>query len=249
LEKAVAKYERAQRKDYRDEVVRAAQKIAAYDDTVNCGHVLTDRMKWIIGVLEDHDINPHASVYSSLSFQGGMNWEEDVVPAARLIIEQFSDLSGREIVERDETLQERRDNYTRPSHPSRFTPSETIEKQKERVDDWKDGQYGTTAISAWSRAEETTLLREKDGRVETSLGARVPVDEAKDLYRMVCAVRRSGQDRRFSGQKIGIYDVDHIEADGTLHAGCHTIAFEEIKRMAGRLNLNGETTEPESIAA
>lgn len=67
-------------------------------------------------------------------------------------------------------------------------------------------------------------LREKDGTVETSYGAIVPLKEAHILYRMI----EAGKD--IIGHRIGSYTV--ISLNGVLTIGCHKIEREEIKRFA-----------------
>lgn len=73
--------------------------------------------------------------------------------------------------------------------------------------------------------------------VETSKGARVPVSHAKRALAFVRKVKESGIDWQTNGRTfhIGCYSVDRVKADGTLYAGCHVIAFDEIERIAPAL--------------
>ena len=45
---------------------------------------------------------------------------------------------------------------------------------------------------------------------------------------------------------IGVYKVDRIDADGTLHAGCHHIAFSEIERLGLQLDAMPTPTETQA---
>lgn len=85
------------------------------------------------------------------------------------------------------------------------------------------------------------LLRINGEQIETSLGARVPVAAAPMVWHLVKrAVKNGGYtpDRAgLSRLRIGDYPLDGIDADGTLHAGCHTIPYSELQLMADALGL------------
>jgi hypothetical protein len=50
-------------------------------------------------------------------------------------------------------------------------------------------------------------------------------------------VRESGQEYIRNGHTIhlGHYVIDRIEPDGTVHAGCHVVRWEEIERISSQL--------------
>jgi len=50
-------------------------------------------------------------------------------------------------------------------------------------------------------------------------------------------VRESGQEYVHNGHTIhlGHYVIDRIEPDGTVHAGCHVVEWQEIERIAQQL--------------
>jgi len=106
-------------------------------------------------------------------------------------------------------------------------------KAEEQIELWKQGNphahvpYGAP-----------TMLRVKGNEVETSKGARVPVEHARRILRLVRIAVAKGQDIIPTSQlesTIGYYKVDRIESSGTLHAGCHTITYDEIERIAPQL--------------
>jgi hypothetical protein len=82
-------------------------------------------------------------------------------------------------------------------------------------------------------------LRIKGDEVQTSRGVSVPVAHAIALYQTICKVRERGEPFEPNGHTIhiGLYTVSRIDADGTLHAGCHTIAWGEVDRI-GRIITN-----------
>lgn len=74
-------------------------------------------------------------------------------------------------------------------------------------------------------------------QVETSRGARVPVSDAIRGLRFVRAIVSKGIPYQRNGHTLhlGHYAIDKIDADGTLHAGCHVIPYSEIERIASQL--------------
>jgi hypothetical protein len=83
------------------------------------------------------------------------------------------------------------------------------------------------------------MLRVVGDEVETSLGARFPRAHAIRGLAFVRAVRASGREYVSNGHAIhlGNYAIDRIEPDGTVHAGCHVVRWEEIERIAPELSV------------
>jgi hypothetical protein len=86
------------------------------------------------------------------------------------------------------------------------------------------------------------MLRVVGDEVETSLGARFPRAHAIRGLALVRGVRASGREYIPNGHAIhlGHYVIDRIEPDGTVHAGCHVVRWEEIERIAPQLNAPTE---------
>src|SRR5258708_6755409 len=116
----------------------------------------------------------------------------------------------------------------------------SCERQRER-EEWEATKV--EKIAAWKRGEtvrlqmqysEPALLRVKDGNVETSMDAAVPVSGpagAARLFRFLVALKTSGRiyQRNGHSQHIGNFVVDSFDGE-TLKAGCHT------DRQSTRLN-------------
>lgn len=92
-----------------------------------------------------------------------------------------------------------------------------------------------------------TMLRIRGNEVETSMGVRVPVSHAKRVLKIVQQVVLSGQEFVSNGHSIpvGVYKIDRIESNGTLHAGCHHISLAEIEAIAPALEVAAETSASE----
>ena len=81
------------------------------------------------------------------------------------------------------------------------------------------------------------MLRVVGDEVQTSLGAHFPVSHALVALAFVRKVRASGQEYVRNGHSLhlGHYVVDRVEPDGTVHAGCHVVRWEEIEHIAQQL--------------
>lgn len=117
----------------------------------------------------------------------------------------------------------------------------------EKIEKWRQGAsvyfgYGKDIPCMLRLSEDKT-------EVETSLGARVPIDHARMGLRVVRAIMRSGKEYVHNGHSIhlGHYRIDKITMDGTLYAGCHVIKWDEIERLAPQLET--EHVQEETVQA
>lgn len=83
-----------------------------------------------------------------------------------------------------------------------------------------------------------TLLRlnPHNPYVDTSLGAHIPVEDAKRLWPLILKVKAAGFDEPFE-RPLGHYQLTEIRKDGSIVVGCPDIAFAEIEGIAHELGL------------
>jgi hypothetical protein len=107
---------------------------------------------------------------------------------------------------------------------------EKIAEAKEYMHDWLVDP--TVRYNDYFRFLPTELRIVGD-EIETSRGARFPVTHAKRGLALVESVIARGEEWRRNGQtcKLGFYQIDNIEANGTVHAGCHTVPYAAIARV------------------
>ena len=94
-------------------------------------------------------------------------------------------------------------------------------------------------IQKWLAGESVTIphfvggtfLRAVEDQMQTSRGARVPLDQAKLAFRFAQSKRESGWHRNGETFKIGDYNLDSVNAQGVI-AGCHRVTWAEIERFA-----------------
>lgn len=87
-----------------------------------------------------------------------------------------------------------------------------------------------------------TYLRVRDDELQTSRGASVPLEHAIKAFRLIKACKDAGKTWHRNGQQIrvGHFEVDAINIDGSIKAGCHTITWPEIERIARQVGLFDE---------
>lgn len=109
-----------------------------------------------------------------------------------------------------------------------------IEEQRENLVRWKNGEDVRNSF-------EETALRVKDDEIQTTHGARIPIEHAKKVWPLLASMFRHGRQYRRNGHTIhlGSFALDSFNLDGlgTLIAGCHTIPWSEIERMSVVLGL------------
>jgi hypothetical protein len=101
------------------------------------------------------------------------------------------------------------------------------------AEQWRRGEY-----HHYLPYSLPTMLRIEGNEVVTSRGTRFPITHAKRGLALVRVVLARAQDWRPNGQncRLGYYHIDWIEADGTVHAGCHVVTWPEIERIAPNLD-------------
>jgi hypothetical protein len=123
-------------------------------------------------------------------------------------------------------------------------------EEAERRQAWLDGK----GSGRFSDANGGALLRiigdpgePETAQLETSHGARVPLNHAIKAFRFVKLIRETGGHWQRNGRtvRVGFYQLDSIDPDG-FNAGCHRINWPEIERVA---RLAGVFDCPASDAA
>jgi hypothetical protein len=83
------------------------------------------------------------------------------------------------------------------------------------------------------------ILRVNGDTVETSHGASFPVTDAPAAIAMVraCVEHKRDWERNGEQVRLGSFRLDKINADGTVKAGCHTVAYKEVEYIATQLGV------------
>lgn len=104
------------------------------------------------------------------------------------------------------------------------------------LNEWLSGKTGY--LTRWSMDDRmTTYMRKRNGRLETTQGVEVPWLHAVRAFAF--AVQCYNQNQEFTPSvevSIGHFRLDRIDADGTLHAGCHHLQFKDMVALAAQEN-------------
>jgi hypothetical protein len=152
---------------------------------------------------------------------------------------EFFDLSEVAVPESDELdglkawiRAHEEDERQRREKAARIAEEERHREQAEQILRFRAGDPHASYIPGVS-----PMLRVVGDEVQTSLGARFPVSHALRALTFIRKVRESGREyvRNSHTIHLGPYVIDRIEPDGTVHAGCHVVKWEEIERITPQL--------------
>lgn len=115
-----------------------------------------------------------------------------------------------------------------------------LAENREAIEAWRNHNYsrGSLPVSSTTALPHglPDMLRvSKDGQsIETSRGVSFPISHAKRGLALVRAVLERGETWHTNGHtcQLGHYRIDSIQPDGTVKAGCHTVKWSEIERVA-----------------
>jgi hypothetical protein len=154
-------------------------------------------------------------------------WKKHAPKAARLMGAEWAKDTGEKVAQ---VL------ATKPALQSALESARAVEQARvesekaELIEKWLNGEgdyiYGVERVFCRVIEDEQTL--------ETSKGARVPLDGAKAIARMAKICRESGQEVKKPDSSIGPYKGLHIDANGTIRIQCHVIEWDSIAQAVAR---------------
>jgi len=110
--------------------------------------------------------------------------------------------------------------------------SERAAKVPEIMDAWKRGE-NPASIAWWEYNQLPTMLRVVGNEIETSRGARFPIEHARHALPLIRKVWESGEGYVRNGHTIhlGHYAIDKVTSEHVI-AGCHVVDRAEVERIA-----------------
>ena len=110
--------------------------------------------------------------------------------------------------------------------------AERIKEQAEALINWRKGEDVRNRF-------EITALRIKEDQIETTKGARIPLEHAVKFWGLIKSWHEKGVSyvKDHHSIHLGNYSVNRFEND-ILTVGCHTIPYSEIESIANQLSLN-----------
>jgi hypothetical protein len=138
----------------------------------------------------------------------------------------------------EDTLAAARETYkaeqTKRREREREREARLQEQARERVAEWRTGGYPHHLLR-----NLPCMLRLKGDEIETSWGATVPADHARKVWPILRRLYAANGTYQRNGHTLhlGHFTLDRVDADGTLHAGCHEIPRSEVEQIAAALGL------------
>lgn len=190
------------------------------------------------------------------------NWADDAAEIERRRAERDAKNNTPEAIAKRERAEQRkiakmredfRAGHDRPGgRMPDWATAEDIEARRvaiaaidaDKVSAWRQGLIDSYSLS-WEQ-RNLTMLRVRGNDIETSLGARFPVADARAAFYVVARVRKAGAtfergDRGLSADerliRLGSFAIDRIGPSGDVKAGCHNVSWVEIERCARELGL------------
>jgi len=107
---------------------------------------------------------------------------------------------------------------------------------QERLQKWVDGALDYCP----SGYGQPIRLRIAGDELQTSRGARVPLAHAVKAFRVLKRLHDKGQAYQRNGHTIhlGQFALDSLDTEGNVTAGCHTVQWAEITRVAALAGVN-----------
>lgn len=150
-----------------------------------------------------------------------------------------AELQRREAEAAAQYAQERREREQR----ERERMAKLKADQAEDFAAWLSGAPMRFVPSAYSVDDNgNAYVRRAGDNLETSQGASVPWEHAVKAFRFIALCRATGKAWKRNGHvvRVGHYQVDSIDAEGNMRAGCHSFAWEHMKACAEREGVNVE---------
>lgn len=103
--------------------------------------------------------------------------------------------------------------------------------ERERLEKWRNGDNVYSYF-------EVTALRVHGENIETTKGAKIPIDHAVKVWPLLKRLHDSGgkYERGEKSIRLGHYTLDSFDGD-ILRVGCHIIPFAEVQNIANQLGL------------
>lgn len=139
------------------------------------------------------------------------------------------------VQQKEEAYREHREQLKEIERRRKETEEQRIERLAPEYEAWKNGA-NSMHLTDIGRLFPVAFRVEGDELVST-LGARVPLEDARRAYRFVTSKRGRRWVANGESCKVGSYQLDSL-TESEIIAGCHHITWAEIERLAPILSDN-----------
>lgn len=104
---------------------------------------------------------------------------------------------------------------------------------------WRTDENGNAYVRRYRSRHSTVdngIEADAPDELQTSMGASVPWRHALKAFAFIKLCRERGEAWKRNGRtiRVGHYQIDAIDAEGNMQAGCHMFAWEAMKALAER---------------
>lgn len=116
-------------------------------------------------------------------------------------------------------------------------------------EEWRNGTRYAVPSSYRLDGNGSVYMRVNGDVLETSLGASVPLAHAVKAFRFVKLCRERGETWRTNGRviRVGHFNVESIDAEGNMRAGCHYFTWARIAEAARMAGVAGDDASAEAV--
>jgi hypothetical protein len=120
---------------------------------------------------------------------------------------------------------------TKEANERKRIEAERTAHGKKQLNEWASGKRSQIPYNV---QELPVKLRVKGDTIETSHGADFPLKFGKRAYLQAKDCKDNGKTWETNGKtiRLGHFQIDSIDATGTVTAGCHVVEYKEILRIA-----------------
>jgi hypothetical protein len=104
--------------------------------------------------------------------------------------------------------------------------------QQKYLEEWLSGDRDTVYYPG-----DSVFLRIEGDVIQTSKGAEFPVSHGKKILPIIRKCVKDKLECQNKTMRLGHFTIDLINSNGDVKAGCHTVQYSEIERIANLLNL------------
>lgn len=125
-------------------------------------------------------------------------------------------------------------NLLREREAEKQREIQRAERQRERMEQVEKWVAGETDNLPFMEYGDETRLRVKGNELQTSKRAIVPLAHAKRAFKLVQSCHDNERSWQTNGHTchVGAFQINSIDTQGNVKAGCHNIAWGEIERIA-----------------
>lgn len=171
-----------------------------------------------------------------------LNWEHDAAEVVAHRAQREARLNSPEaIAKRSRDAERRKERNAEKLREAEERAKREAEERAQRIASDKAAWLEGARVHHHNATDKQGgyRLRVVGDVLETSGGARVPLDHAIKAFRMVKRCRDTATPWQSNGHtiRVGHFQVNSIDAQGNMIAGCHLLNWPEIERIAQQVGV------------